>query len=360
MPVSARSLLELPASLDLFGPGRHEGAAAEGARARRLGHVMGVDGGATKTLAAILDPVSKEVWVGHGGPSNEDSVGAAAASEALLSAAAEAAARASVELDDLTLAVLAVAGTNTDAVAAHVRKRQPDRWIIVNDVVGAWATATGGGPGVGVISGTGSNVFGVGEDGRTWRAGGWGHILGDEGSAYWLGLHSLVAAVRHRDRSGAATGLTEALLEFYEVDEVQELVSLVYGKPLSKREIAAFAVEAARVAGAGDAVAVQLFHEGAAGLAAQIETVIAQTGLAGSFPVGLIGSTFNAGALLLQPLTAALAQAAPSAQVSVVEAAPVTGALLLALRAAGHEREITVEELDRAVAEAISEGKSAG
>ena len=67
-------------------------------------------------------------------------------------------------------------------------RERPSTWIVVNDVVAAWAAATGAGPGVAAISGTGSNVFGVGPDSRTWRAGGWGHLLGDEGSGYWLGV----------------------------------------------------------------------------------------------------------------------------------------------------------------------------
>ena len=57
-------------------------------------------------------------------------------------------------------------------------------------------------PGVGAISGTGSNVFGVGADGRAWRAGGWGHLLGDEGSGYWLGIESIRAALRDREAPG--------------------------------------------------------------------------------------------------------------------------------------------------------------
>ena len=153
--------------------------------------VMGIDGGATKTLAAVLDLEAGSVHLGHAGPSNEDAVGAEVAVQALLQAADEAIERAGSSREGLGAAVLAVAGTDTDSVAEHVRDARTDRWIVVNDVVGAWATATGGGPGVAAISGTGSNVFGVGGEGaeaRAWRAGGWGHLLGDEGSGYWLGI----------------------------------------------------------------------------------------------------------------------------------------------------------------------------
>ena len=144
-------------------------------------YLLGVDGGATKTLAAVLDLDTGAVHLGHGGPSNEDAVGAEAAVAALLGAADEAIGDAGIVPAQLGAAVLAVAGTDTAAIAEHVRAARTDAWMVVNDVVGAWATATGAGPGVAVISGTGSNVFGVGHDGRAWRAGGWGHLLGRRG-----------------------------------------------------------------------------------------------------------------------------------------------------------------------------------
>src|ERR1700730_13335865 len=165
----------------------------------RARFVMGIDGGATKTLAAVLDLEDHALHVAQRGPSNRDSVGTELAVAALLQAAAEALERAGTTQEELGAAVLAVAGTDTDAIARHVRAARTEAWMVVNDVVGAWATATGAGPGIGVIAGTGSNVLGVGPDGRAWRAGGWGHILGDEGSGYWFGLESLRAALRDRE-----------------------------------------------------------------------------------------------------------------------------------------------------------------
>jgi N-acetylglucosamine kinase-like BadF-type ATPase len=224
--------------------------------------------------------------------------------------------------------------------------------VVVNDVVGAWAAATGGLPGVGAISGTGSNVFGVGPEGRSWRAGGWGHILGDQGSGYWLATHSLRAALADRDGSGPRTALSDAAAEFFGVRSVEALATLVYSKPLSKGEIAAFAIETARAAHAGDAVACALYEQAAGELGAQIVAVIEQANLQGEFPVGLIGSAFKAGAVFVDPLTALLRGAAPQVCVAVVEMAPVGGCLLLAARVAGRalEREQLRRSLDDVLA----------
>jgi len=316
--------------------------------------IMGIDGGATKTLAAVLDLQTNALHFAHGGPSNEDAVGVEAAVQALLQVADEALARAGIAQDALAIAVLAVAGTDTGAIARRVRAARTEDWIVVNDVVAAWATATGGEPGVGAISGTGSNVFGVGPHGHPWRTGGWGHLLGDEGSGYWLGIHSIRAALHERDGSGPPTALSHAAVEFYSAESVEALAALVYSKPLRKGEVAAFATEAAAIAQRGDAVARELYERGGAELGRQIAVVIRETGLQEAedpFPVGLIGSAFKAGSLLVDPLVAVVHEGAPRARVAVVEMAPVGGSLLLAARACGCrlERRELSELLDAAL-----------
>jgi glucosamine kinase len=327
-------------------------------------YVMGVDGGATKTLAAVLDLREKVLHLGHGGPSNEDAVGAKAAVEALLGAADEALEHAGIESEELGAAVLAIAGTDTEDVERNVRSARTDAWIVVNDVVAAWATATGVGPGVAAIAGTGSNVFGVNLDGgepRAWRAGGWGHLLGDEGSGYWLGVQSIKAALRDREASGPSTTITDAAPAFFGVSSIEAVAALVYSKPLTKGEIAAFAIETARLAEQGDVVARGLYERGARELSEQVAAVISQTGLcdpdpsgcAREFPVGLIGSAYKAGAVFVDPLTRAIHEHAPGARVGAVEMAPVGGSLLLATRACGNSDAIEPAELSRLLDDAL-------
>ncbi|HEY1833036.1 MAG TPA: BadF/BadG/BcrA/BcrD ATPase family protein [Solirubrobacteraceae bacterium] len=315
--------------------------------------LLGVDGGATKTLAAVLDVEGRRLHLGHGGPSNEDAVGAKAAVSALMEAADEAIEGAGVESDQLGAAVLAIAGTNTDSIAGHVREARGGEWLVVNDVVAAWATATGASPGVAAISGTGSNVFGVGPEGEPWRAGGWGHILGDEGSGWWLGLESIKAALCDRESSGPPTALSAAACAFFHTDSVEALASLVYSKPLTKGEIAAFASETSRLAGEGDAVAIELYRRGADELARQITAVIAQTGLTDEFPVGLIGSAYKAGEVFVSPLRDAIHATAPGARVAPVSMAPVGGSLLLAAKIAGRGDQVGADELSTLIEHAL-------
>ncbi len=312
-------------------------------------YLLGVDGGATKTLAAVLDLEQGTVHLGHAGPSNEDSVGPRAAVGALLAAADAALQAAGVDEQRLGAAVLAVAGTDTHALAVHVGEQRAEAWTVVNDVVGAWATATGAGPGVAAISGTGSNVFGVGREGGSWRAGGWGHLLGDEGSGYWLGVQSIKVALADREGSGPATALSDAVREFFGAPSVEGVAALVYSKPLGKGDIAAFGAQAARIAEEGDAVAVDLYRRGAGELAREIVAVIDHTGLEGRFPVGLIGSAFKAGAVFVSPLAELVHARAPEAAVDTVELAPVGGSLLLAAHVSGRTDAVDVEQLTRLI-----------
>ena len=338
------SLVELPGAITRPTP-------SAGAR-----YVMGMDGGATKTLAAVLDLEALDIHVAHAGPSNEDAIGVRAAVQVLLEVADEALARAGIPQSQLARAVLAIAGTDTQSLARHLRAERSEDWIVVNDVVAAWAAATSASAGVGVIAGTGSNVFGVGPHGRAWRAGGWGHLLGDEGSGYWLGVHSISAALRDRDASGPPTALSTAAVEFFGVERVEDLAPLVYAKPLTKGEIAAFATVTQRVAQQGDEVARALYAQGARELGHQIAVVIRESGLAEDpateFPVGLIGGAFRAGSVFVDPLTAAVAASAPHARVATVELQPVGGSLLLAAHACGHtlERAAFEQRLDAVVA----------
>jgi len=364
--VNRAPLVQLPP--ELAPSGAHD---REGGRAR---YVLGIDGGATKTLAALLDLERGALHLGHGGPSNEDAVGTRAAVAALLEAAEGALARAGIAEEALDAEVIALAGTDTEAVARNVRAARSEDWLIVNDVVAAWATATGAQPGIGVISGTGSNVFGVGSDGQAWRAGGWGHQLGDEGSGYWFGIESIKAALRDREASGPETALSEAAVEFFGVPSVEALAALVYSKPLSKGEIAAFAIETAKLAAGGDAVACEIYGRGAGLLGDQVAAVIRSTGLAGGadgpgatdvdgagsapgFPVGLIGSAYKAGAVFVEPLTRAVHALAPDARVAVVEMAPVGGSVLLAMRACGCEGALSAGEISRLINEALASGE---
>ena len=330
------------------------GALLDGSRATGRRHVAGIDGGATKTIAAVLSMDTFDLRFGHGGPSNVDAVGVAAASSAIRGALREALGEAGVDARAVGTAVIGRAGTPSEELADSVQSEFAlgAACYFVNDVIAAWASGTWLEPGVAVVSGTGSHVFGVNASGESWRTGGWGHILGDEGSGYWLGLNGMKSALRYRDGSGPETSLLDAAVSFYKLDAVEDLQPLMYGKPLTKREIAAFTEEVEGAALAGDRVAAGLFQAAAGDLAEQTRAPIEKLRLEGEFKVALVGGVFASGELLRAPFEACIRAFAPQAQFVVPEIPPVGGSLLLALRAEG-----TADDYDRDALRAALSGE---
>jgi glucosamine kinase len=324
-------------------------AVLDGSEGRKTGYVLGVDGGATKTLAAVLEVAEGRVTTGTAGPTNADAVGVEAALQAATGAIQDALDAAGVGGGDLGASVVAVAGTIPPQLDDTIRQRVGiERVYVLNDVVAAWAAGTGCRSGIATIAGTGSHVFGVNDAGESWRVGGWGHILGDEGSAYWLGLGGLRASLHYRDGSGPPTSILERAEAFYSLEKIENLQPLLYGKPLTKAEIAAFATEVAAAAAEGDAVAVDLFDRGAAELGQQVHAAARALEVTDKeFIVAMIGSVFANNALMRDRFEAEVRKFAPGAEFTVPDVQPVLGSLLLALRAEGYGDRYDVEFLER-------------
>ncbi|QBD77826.1 hypothetical protein EPA93_18225 [Ktedonosporobacter rubrisoli] len=161
----------------------------------------------------------------------------------------------------------------------------------VPDYVGAWAAATRGAPGIIIISGGGSIAYGRDQQGRALRAGGWGHLLADEGSGYWIGMQAIKAVMRANDHIIPATRLQEPLQQRLQAGDNAELQQRVYSGAVDDAEIARLVPLVLQVAEEGDRAAQNILHEGAhylAGLAAAL------IGSLGKLPVYPTGGVFQA------------------------------------------------------------------
>ncbi|MBX9578853.1 MAG: hypothetical protein K2X87_00970, partial [Gemmataceae bacterium] len=179
--------------------------------------VVGVDGGATHTLALLADAATgRVVGRGEAGPSNIQAVGEEPALRELGLAVDRAFAAARLARRPVAGACLGLAGIDLDG--RDIIARWADgaglsaRLSVANDAALLFAAGTPGGWGLAVIAGTGSNCLTLGPDGREARAGGWGYLMGDEGSAFRVGLLGLRAACRAADRVGEPTALVGAFL----------------------------------------------------------------------------------------------------------------------------------------------------
>lgn len=174
-----------------------------------------------------------------------------------------------------------LAGVGNEAERAGVERALAARGVagrvrVVTDGEIALDGALGGGPGILLIAGTGSVGYGRGVDGRVERCGGWGMIVGDEGSGYALGRAGLVVAVRAVDGRGPRTVLLPRLLALLELEGPRAIPP--WAGRAEKAEVAALATHVAAAAEDGDAVAVALVDEGAREIAGHAQALAARLG----------------------------------------------------------------------------------
>jgi N-acetylglucosamine kinase-like BadF-type ATPase len=182
--------------------------------------------------------------------------------------------------------------------------------------------------GVLLIAGTGSVAYGINADGETAIAGGWGYLLGDEGSGYWLGLQALRAAVRAADGRGHTTSLSDALLNNLGLPDRSHLIEWAYRGEARTREIAAFAPTVLQHAEAGDHVARRLIEQAVSELALCVRAVLHRLHQE-TLPIAFAGGLLETPNILSNMLCEQLGLN----QFPIARYPPVVGAALLAMLA---------------------------
>lgn len=198
--------------------------------------VLGVDGGGSKTQALLAEldhPLSKPRTIGQGisGPSNTVVTSFDHAVSNVTEAIGQATNEAKIDLTQIDAVCLAMAGAGRDSVkkAWHqwAQQRGILKCLVVPDVHAVLAAGCKSGNGIAVISGTGSMTYGQNEAGLSARVGGWGHLISDEGSGYWITRQAFKAIVQAEDQVASKTVLTTKFLEELQVATVTELVRVI-------------------------------------------------------------------------------------------------------------------------------------
>jgi N-acetylglucosamine kinase-like BadF-type ATPase len=242
---------------------------------------LGIDGGGSKTSCVIGDDNSIQ-GRGVSGPSNIVRVGEQRARESMAAAIRQACSAANIKPSQIERTCIGIAGGARPETAEIVRRILSEivggQIEVVGDMVIAMEAASGTGPGVVVIAGTGSIAYGRNGAGQTARAGGWGFAISDEGSAHWIGRTAVSAVMRAQDE-GQSTTLLEKLMEAWRVDTREQLILAANASPppdfgaLLPTVVAAaqsqdalahdvLAQAGAELASLGKIVIARLFHEG--------------------------------------------------------------------------------------------------
>jgi N-acetylglucosamine kinase-like BadF-type ATPase len=304
---------------------------------------LGVDGGGSKTRFLLIDEAGQVLASHAEGPAYHLEIGLEAL-KALLTRGIERTLRqADVPVDSVTYAFIGLPAYGEDrsllprldvvplAALPHRRYR------CENDMVCGWAGALAGADGITIVAGTGSIVYGE-YAGHTARAGGWGELFSDEGSAYWLAREGLRLFSRMSDGRSARGALYERVRRQFALGDDLDLCAVIYGKRAAQRsELAQLAKLVADAAGAGDEAAHALFVQAAIELADMVDAVRAQLEVPPEvdLPVSYWGGVFQLGDLLVTPLAAALSTPARGYRLVAARLPPEAGAGLLAAKLSG-------------------------
>jgi N-acetylglucosamine kinase-like BadF-type ATPase len=294
--------------------------------------LLGIDGGGSLTRAAIADSSGTVLGKGRAGSSNYQSVGFTAATQALQQAID--AARVDARIDshipfDAACFGLAGAGRPEDQmrfVAWAEESRIATNIRCVSDAEIILAAGTPKRWGVALISGTGSVCWARSPDGTSIRVGGWGYLLGDEGSGYDLALRALRTVAQTADGRAAAHSLLAAVLEYCGLVQPTQLIGYIYRSELTRAAIAEISKLVLQLAEAGDTHAVALIEQAADELADMLTVAVRKLGIDAP-PVALAGGLFATSLLMRAALLSRVST--PLGPVTYVDD-PVVGAITLA------------------------------
>jgi len=254
--------------------------------------VLGIDGGGTKTLAALVDQsgrLAATVRVGGTNPFDNP------AWQTELDAALEPLVKSSHLVAGAAALpgygeVEAISNAQDAAVAGFLGSPR----LVLNDVDAAQIGAFAGGPGILVLSGTGSTGWARDADGRSHRVGGWGDVVGDEGSGFWIGRRILGLVSRSLDGRAGASGLADALLAElgnHGATPFERIELWVSSLRHPRSQISALATIVLRLAEAGDPDSHAIIDDAAEELARHVRTSERQVGrLPWSFAGGMFRS----------------------------------------------------------------------
>jgi N-acetylglucosamine kinase-like BadF-type ATPase len=301
-------------------------------------YFLGADVGSTKTHVAIADENGRVVSLAEGGSGNPDNVGYEGLRRTLEIATRSALQQADLTIDQITGAGCGVSGLDYPSQKAPTVQAIKSIGLCapieaVNDaLIGVVAGATDGW-GIGVVSGTGCNCWGWDRDRRQGQVTGGGWQLGEYAGSIELAYRAVQLVAYEWTRRGPATQLTSLLMHYLGATDV---VDMLHGLTSDRLHIdAAIAPLIFEVAAQGDAVAIDLIRWAGRELGELAKAVIRQLDFATlEFDVVLLGSMFNGGAVLIDPMRESIAELAPRAKLVRLQTLPVVGAVLLGMEQA--------------------------
>ncbi len=301
-------------------------------------YFLGVDIGGTKSHALLADEQGRIVGFGEAGPGNHEVVGYQGLRAALQAITSQALEMAGAGKDQVAGAGFGVAGYDWPSELPPTLEAIDALGLtcpmeVVNDTVIGLVAGAEDGWGIALVAGTSNNCWGWDEQHNIGRVIGGGMMFGEHAGSSELVWQAIIAIAREWTRRGPATALTPAFVEHFGAPDAAHLlegVQLGYFHPGPDLAPLVF-----QVAEEGDAVARGLIRWAGEELADLAKGVIRQLRFQDlAFDVVLVGSMFNGGPMLTEPMKAGIRQEAPRARFVRLDAPPVLGAVLLGMQQA--------------------------
>lgn len=292
---------------------------------------MGVDGGGTKTQVFLTDTDQQRGITSVGNASNPNSVGwdvAVNTVEALIDSCLQVAGKTKSDVAALSLCMAGIdRPEQIRTMQDQMSPRFPNAQVeVTNDALAALSAGTGGESGVVLIAGTGSIAVGESTSGKIARAGGYGSLIGDEGSGFAIGRDGLMAAIQSCEGRGDKTELWERAKAWFQLTDPSDLILKVYGASHPVGTVASFARQVVEAA-SSDAIAKRIIAKAMDDYVLLVQSVREQLNDAVSNKVILNGGLFTNTDVLAEELQTRL----HDLQCIVLQVSAAAGAALRAM-----------------------------
>lgn len=301
-------------------------------------HYIGIDGGGSKTELVIGDSFGNVIKRAVGDSSNISSIGIPKAREnmeKLLGHSLESVDNR--EIDYISVCTPGIKEYWKDI--GFLREFSGNRKaFIAGDEENAFYGALAKDAGIVVLSGTGSFATGINRKNEKLTVGGWGPLLGDEGSGYYMGIKAIKAAISRYEGSGPDTLLLRNVLECFEINDINLLKSVVYRDGLPTKKIASLSRAVLAGAKAGDRVCLDIINDSAEQLYKMAELIIKKLKMTDAqYDLCLTGGIGNFGDYIFVPLTNRVNVKYKNIKVVKPQFSPAVGSLIIAYMKSGIE-----------------------
>ena len=310
-------------------------------------YVLGIDGGGTRTTGIVADEYGSVYMQAVTGRSNPNTLTEKEFENVISGLLLELKNKDADIYDQITVCFAGMAGvgeSGRDAeVARLLRTFLPNDTLVFvqNDAFNALYAGTLGETGIVQIAGTGAITFGINDEQKKVRSGGWGYLFDDEGSGFYLGNEALRAVFKEFDHRGPTTSLTSAFVNHFQVEKVPDIIDKVYGEEHSRTVISPLARFVVEAAAADDEVAKNILSNACEKMMRSIQSCHSQL-FAPDHPTTIVlsGGVFTNTEIFIDTFNELAQGELPNVSFEQTQVPPVGGAIIAGLKS----QRLAVEE----------------